>query len=221
MPRLTISESIITKLNFLDMKTLRMYATSINDRYLDEIVDCLTSGGIIIYPTDTLYALGCDALNNGAIEKLCRLRDVNPQKQTLSVVCSDMSMASEYARIDNEAFRVLKRNLPGPFTFVLPASTTLPKVFKGRKEVGVRVPDNDIARAIAERLGHPVLSASMKIDDEIPEFDPQHLAETFEGRVQLLIDDGSESISIIPSTVVDLTDSHSPEIIREGKGELQ
>lgn len=95
------------------MKTLRMYPTSINDRYLDEIVDCLKDGGIIIYPTDTLYAIGCDALNNSAIERLCKLKGVNPQKQTLSVVCDGISMASEYARIDNEAFRVLRRNLPG------------------------------------------------------------------------------------------------------------
>ena len=202
------------------MKTLRMYPTSINDRFLDEVVECLTSGGIIIYPTDTLYALGCDALNNGAIERLCKLRGVNPQKQTLSVICADISMASEYARIDNEAFRVLRRNLPGPFTFILPASTSLPKVFKGRKEVGIRVPGNEIATAIAERLGHPILSVSVKIDDEVHEFNPQELIEAFEGKAQLLIDDGSEASMPQASTVVDLTDSHSPEIIREGKGEL-
>ena len=202
------------------MKTLRMYPTSINDRFLDEVVECLTSGGIIIYPTDTLYALGCDALNNGAIARLCKLRGVNPQKQTLSVICADISMASEYARIDNEAFRVLRRNLPGPFTFILPASTSLPKVFKGRKEVGIRVPGNEIATAIAERLGHPILSASVKIDDEVHEFNPQELIEAFEGKAQLLIDDGSEASMPQASTVVDLTDSHSPEIIREGKGEL-
>jgi len=203
------------------MKTLRMYPTSINERFLDETVECLISGGIIIYPTDTLYALGCDALNNGAIERLCKLRGVNPQKQTLSVVCADISMASEYARIDNEVFRVLKRNVPGPFTFVIPAAATLPKVFKGRKEVGIRIPDNPISTAIAGRLGHPVLSASVKIDDEVPEFNPQELADVFDGRVQLLIDDGSEPESLRLSTVVDLTDSHSPEIIREGKGVLQ
>ena len=133
------------------MKTLRMYPSSINDRYLDEVAECLRSGGIIIYPTDTLYAMGCDALNNGAIERLCRIKGVNPQKQTLSVVCDGISMASEYARIDNEAFRILRRNLPGPFTFVLPAASSLPKVFKGRKEVGIRVPDNPIATAIAAR----------------------------------------------------------------------
>ena len=143
------------------MKTLRMYPTSINERYLDEVVKSLEDGGLIIYPTDTLYAIGCDALNNSAIEHLCKIKGVNPQKQTLSVVCSGISMASEYARIDNEAFRILRANLPGPFTFILPAATSLPKVFKGRKEVGIRVPDNPIATAIAERLGHPILSSSL------------------------------------------------------------
>ena len=201
------------------MKTLRMYPTSINERYLDEIVNCLRNGGIIIYPTDSLYAIGCDALNNGAIEKLCKIKVVNPQKQTLSVVCDGISMSSEYARIDNEAFRVLRRNLPGAFTFVLPAATTLPKVFKGRKEVGIRVPANAVAIAIAERLGHPILSSSLKLDNEIPEFDAQELALAFDGVASLLVEDGEGSS--VPSTVVDLTDSSEPLIIREGKGVLQ
>lgn len=208
------------------MKTLRMYPTSINDRYLDETVECLKDGGIIIYPTDTLYAIGCDALNNSAIERLCKLKGVNPQKQTLSVVCDGISMASEYARIDNESFRVLRRNLPGAFTFILPAATTLPKVFKGRKEVGIRVPDNPIATSIAERLGHPILSSSLKVDDEVPEFDAQELAMAFDGVASILIDDGESGNGDSgwtpgPSTVVDLTDSRNPEIIREGKGDLQ
>ena len=171
------------------MRTLRMYPSSINERYLDEVADCLRAGGIIIYPTDTLYAVGCDALNNGAIERLCRIKGVNPQKQTLSVVCDGISMASEYARIDNEAFRILRRNMPGAFTFILPAATSLPKVFKGRKEVGIRVPDNQIAMAIAARLGHPILSSSLKVDDEVPEFDAQELALAFEGQAELLIDE--------------------------------
>ncbi len=121
------------------MKTLRMYPSSLNDRYLDEAADTLLKGGIIIYPTDTLYALGCDALNNGAIERLCKVKGMNPQKQTLSIICDGLSMASEYARIDNEAFRILRANLPGPFTFILPASTTLPKVC-GCPTMPLRVP---------------------------------------------------------------------------------
>ncbi|MCM1075743.1 MAG: L-threonylcarbamoyladenylate synthase [Bacteroides sp.] len=208
------------------MKTLRMYPTSINERYLDEVVDCLKDGGIIIYPTDTLYAIGCDALNNSAIERLCKFKGVNPQKQTLSVVCDGISMASEYARIDNEAFRILRANLPGAFTFILPAATSLPKVFKGRKEVGIRIPDNTVPRAIAERLGHPILSSSLKMDDEVLEFDPHEVATAFDGIASLLIDDGESGHSDSgwipsPSTVVDLTDSFNPEIVREGKGVLR
>ncbi|MDE6378523.1 MAG: threonylcarbamoyl-AMP synthase, partial [Duncaniella sp.] len=132
------------------MKTLRMYPTSLNDKFLDEAVEALERGELIVYPTDSLYALGCDALNNNAIERLCRIKGIDPKKQSLSVVCASLSMASEYARIDNEAFRILRANLPGPFTFILPAATTLPKVFKGRRTVGIRIPDNPIALALAE-----------------------------------------------------------------------
>ncbi len=198
------------------MKQLKMYPTSLNDRYLDEAVECLEQGGVIIYPTDTLYALGCDALNNGAIERLCKIKGVDPRKQTLSVVCSGISMASEYARVDNEAFRILCRNLPGPFTFILPASTTLPKIFKGRKEVGIRVPANPIASALADRLGHPLLSTSIPQDED--GVDPATVALEYEGVASLLIDGGEGEG--IPSTVVDITDSRNPEIVREGKGEL-
>ncbi len=198
------------------MKTLRMYPSSLNDRYLDEAAETLEKGGILIYPTDTLYALGCDALNNNAIEKLCKIKGLNPQKQTLSIICDGLSMASEYARIDNEAFRILRANLPGPFTFILPASTTLPKVFKGRRTVGVRIPDNAIARAIAERLGHPVLSTSIPQDGD--GVDPMTLALEYEDTVSLFIDGGEGDGQ--PSTVIDITDSRNPEIIREGKGVL-
>lgn len=199
------------------MKTLRMYPSSLNDRYLDEAVEAMGKGEIIIYPTDTLYALGCDALNNGAIEKLCRVKGLNPQKQTLSIICDGLSMASEYARVDNEAFRILRSNLPGPFTFILPASTTLPKVFKGRRTVGVRIPDNAIARALAERLGHPVLSTSIPQDGD--GVDPATISLEYEDTASIFIDGGEGDG--IPSTVIDLIDSSSPEIIREGKGELR
>ena len=199
------------------MKTLRMYPTSLNDRFLDEAVEALASGEIIIYPTDSLYALGCDALNNGAIERLCQIKGIDPKKQSLSIVCASLSMASEYARIDNEAFRILRTNLPGPFTFVLPAATTLPKVFKGRRTVGVRIPDNPIAVALAERLGHPLLSTSIPQAEE--GIDPAVVAVDYDDVAALLIDGGEGPAT--PSTVVDLTDSHSPEIIREGLGDLQ
>lgn len=200
------------------MKVLHIYPSNINDRFLDEAVECLKDGGVIIYPTDSLYALGCDALNNVAIEKLGKVKGINPQKHTLSVVCDGLSMASEYAKIDNEAFRIMRRNLPGAFTFILPASTKLPKVFKGRKAVGIRVPDNPIAVAISERLGNPILSTSAQQDgDDI--LDPQVLMDEYNGVAALLIDGGE--CDGHSSTVVDITDSYNPEIVREGKGELQ
>lgn len=203
------------------MKTLRIYPSSINSRYIDEAVDVLRDGGIIIYPTDSLYAIGCDALNNSAVERICKIKGINPAKEFLSIVCSDISMASEYARIDNEAFRILRANLPGPFTFILPASTKLPKVFKGRRTVGVRIPDNAIAHEIAASLGHPVLTTSIRWDSDIPDdgCEPLAIATRYEADADLMIDGGTGEI--IPSTIVDLLDSSSPEITREGKGELK
>lgn len=200
------------------MQRLTIFPSSINTLYIERAVEAIRDGGVIIYPTDTLYAMGCDALSQKAVERLCAAKGINPAKQMLSVICSDLSMAALYARIDNRAFQILKRNTPGPFTFVLPAAPTLPKAFKGRKTVGVRIPDNTIARNIAEILGHPVLSASIASDDyEIITPDQIELMPALDAR---LLIDGGEGDNL-PSTVVDLTDSSSPEIIRQGKGELQ
>lgn len=196
------------------MKILRMYPTSLNDRYLDEAAEALGRGGLIIYPTDTLYALGCDALSARAIEELCHLKGIDPRRQPLSVVCADLSMAATYARIDNEAYRILRRNLPGPFTFLLPAATTLPKVFKGRRTVGIRIPDSPIACALASRLGHPLLSTSI-IPADPDTTDPQEIAAPYAPSVGILIEGGEPDGT--PSAIVDLTDSHSPLIVREGK----
>lgn len=203
------------------MRYLTVYPTSVNERAIDEAVAELRDGHIIIYPTDTLYALACDALNARAIEKLCAVKGINPDKQLLSVVCADISQASEYARIDNRAFAVLKRCLPGPFTFILPPSTRLPKQFKGRKTVGIRVPDNAIAVALASALGHPVLSASVSVADGAAEeaANPESLEMRYEGIASLIIDGGEGSLE--PSTIVDLTDSSQPEVVRQGKGEFE
>lgn len=202
------------------MRILKMYPTSINEKYVDTLVSALRDGAVIIYPTDTLYALACDALNNRAIEKICKIKGLDPDRNTLSIVCSDISQASEYVRIDNHAFKMLKKYLPGPFTFILPAATTLPKVFKGRKTVGLRVPDNSIAAAIAESLGNPLMSTSVQIDDDEPYESamPESIAMKYEGAVDFIIDAGDGDI--VPSTVIDITDPSSPEIIREGKGEF-
>jgi tRNA threonylcarbamoyl adenosine modification protein (Sua5/YciO/YrdC/YwlC family) len=198
------------------MKTFKMYASSINDRYVDEIVGMLRSGAIIIYPTDSLYAVGCDALNNRAVERVCRLKGINPDKQRLAIVCSDISQASEYARIDNEAFRLMKGNLPGPFTFILPASSRLSKAFKGRREVGVRVPDNEIARHLALALGNPLLTTTIEWDDADPDdlCQPSSISLHYADTVDAVVDGGEGHAS--PSAVVSLLDSSSPEILREG-----
>lgn len=199
------------------MKMLKIYPGSINSRFIDEAVEVICDGGIVIYPTDTLYALGCDALNNKAVEKLCRLKGINPDKQQLSVVCASLSQAAEYAKIDNRAFAYLKEYLPGPFTFILPASSALPKVFKGRKTVGIRIPDNPITLALTEAVGGPLLSTSVAVDSDIyNNVDPEAIAVAYNNMADLIID-GGESIAE-GSTVVSLLDSASPEIIREGKG---
>ena len=199
------------------MKILKMYTSNINDRVMDEVIETLKDGGIIIYPTDTLYAIGCNALNNNAIERICKIKGINSQRTNLSIVCSDISQASQYARIDNRAFQLLRENLPGAFTFILPTASTLPKAFKGRKAVGIRVPDNAIAREIASRLGNPILTTSIEWDDD-PEdgCNPQAIAMKYEDVVDIVIDGGYGELT--PSTVVDCLDSSSPEITREGKG---
>lgn len=211
------------------MKNYKMYATSINERYLDEIVEILKKGGIIIYPTDSLYAIGCDALNNRAVERVCRLKNINPAKQRLSMVCSGISQASDFARIDNNAFRLLKSNLPGPFTFILPASPKLAKAFKGRHEVGVRIPDNPIATRIAEALGNPLLSASITsgksdrsdMSDESDRSDgsdfllhPEEIMLHYDSSADAMIDGGTAVGA--PTAVVSLIDSSTPEMLREG-----
>ena len=201
------------------MRFLKMYPTSINEKYVDTIVTALKDGSIIILPTDTLYAIACDALNNRAIERICKIKDLDPNRSTLSIVCSDISQASDYAKIDNKAFKVLKDYLPGPYTFILPASTSLPKVFKGRKTVGVRIPDNPIAEALAAALGNPLMTTSRDVDADAP-FEsvmPDSIAMRYGDNVDIIIDAGEGEI--VPSTVVDITDSSQPEVLREGKGE--
>lgn len=202
------------------MRILKVYENNINLRYIDQAVEALKDGHIIIYPTDSVYALGVDALNKKAVERLCHIKDLDPEKNLLSIVCADLSQASEYIRIDNNAFSILKANLPGPFTFVLPTSTKLPKVFRSRKTIGLRIPDNAIARLLAEKLGNPLLTGSVDIDSEDSEASaiPENLAFTYNNNVAIVIDGGHGGT--IPTTVVDITDSTDPEIIRQGLGTL-
>ncbi|MGM9827700.1 MAG: L-threonylcarbamoyladenylate synthase [Muribaculaceae bacterium] len=200
------------------MKILTIYPGSVNARHIAEAVERLRAGAIICFPTDTVYALGCDALNQRAIESLCRLKGINPDKNQLSVVCSGLSQASEYVRIDNAAYRIVKEYLPGPYTFVLPASTKLPKVFKGRKTVGLRIPDNDIAVALAEELGNPILTTSVEVGEEWDSTNAESLAMCYGSDVSIVVDGGDGGT--VPSTVVDLTDPSDPQVIRQGLGDF-
>lgn len=204
------------------MKTFRIYPSSVNSRFISEVADAMRDGNLIIYPTDTIYAIGCDATNQNAIERLCRIKNISPQKNTLSIICSDISQASEYARIDNRAYAVLRQYTPGPFTFILPASTTLPKAFKGRRQVGLRIPDNPIPRALAEELGHPIMTTSIPTESlsENEITSPDEISIRYESRPEIgLLIDGGEG-NTVPSTIVDLTDSSNPEIIRQGAGTI-
>lgn len=199
------------------MKILKTFADNPNERHLDMAVDALKKGAIIIYPTDTLYALGCDALNNNAIERICRIKSIKSEKTNLSIICKDISQVAEYARFGNEHFKMMRNNLPGAFTFIFPALSKLPKAFKGRKTVGVRIPDNRITELLVEKLGNPIMTASVDYDDEDYGCEPELIAQRYSDSVDLIIDSGRGEL--VPSTIVDCTGEY-PEIIRQGKGEL-
>lgn len=199
------------------MIILKVFENNPNPKFLDMAVEALRDGDIVIYPTDTLYAIGCDALNNSAINKICKLKGINPDKTNLSIICDGISMVAEYARFDNRQFKVLKTNLPGPFTFILPSSSSLPKVFKGRKTVGIRVPENNVAVELVRRLGNPILSTTISYTDDDYAVNPELIAETYADSAAYLLDGGDGGL--IPSTVVDMT-SGELEIVREGKGDL-
>lgn len=200
---------------------IKIYPENPNEKAIEQVVEVLKKGGIIIYPTDTIYGLGCDITNQRAIEKICKIRGIKPEKANFSFICSDLSHISDYIKpIDTAAFRVLKKALPGPFTFIFNASNNVPKLLSSNKKtVGIRVPDNAIAREIVRALGNPILSTSIKDDDEVIEYstDPELIHEKYEDIVDLVIDGGYGDNEA--STVVDCTQGDF-EIIREGKGDL-
>ncbi len=202
-----------------EVMLIKIYPENPNPREVSKVVNLLKDGALIVYPTDTVYAIGCDALNVRAVEKLCALKGVNPLKSNLSIVCFDLSDISEYAQVSNRTFKLLKKNLPGPFTFILPTSSKLPKIYKNRKEVGIRVPDNTIARVLVEELGNPILSMSVHDKDEMVEYstDPELIHEKYGEDVAVVIDGGYGED--IPSTVVTCLDDEF-EILRQGKGDL-
>lgn len=202
------------------MERFTIYNDNVNQRSVDRVCHLLSEGELVIIPTDTLYAVASDATDMAAINRICALKDINPDKQLLSIVCADLSQAAHYAKIDNRAFSVLKHYLPGPFTFILPASNKLPKVFKGRKTVGIRIPDNAVATSIAKTLDHPLLVSSCRLsgDDSDSYLYPDTLELEYEGKVAAIIEDGEKYA--LPSTIVDLTDSSEPVVIRQGAGEF-
>lgn len=198
---------------------IKLYPENPNPKEVDKIVNVLQNGGLVIYPTDTVYAIGCDALNVRAVEAICKMKGINPNKSNLSIICYDLSNISEYAKVDNNIFKVMKKNLPGPFTFILNTTSNLPKIYKNRKTVGIRIPDNNIIRELVRVLGNPILTTSVKDDDEIIEYttDPELIYEKYENQVDVVIDGGYGGLD--GSTIVDCT-MGEPEIIRQGKGEL-
>ncbi|WP_428664077.1 L-threonylcarbamoyladenylate synthase [Runella sp.] len=189
-------------------------------RKIQQVVNSLRDGGIVIYPTDTVYALGCDIHNARAVERIARIKGIKPQKNDFSFICHDLSHISDYARVSNAAFKIMKRLLPGPFTFILEANNKVPKVLANRKTVGIRVPDHPITRMIVFELDHPIITTSIKDDDdEIMEYptDPEIIFERFQHLVDIVIDGGFGGL--VPSTVIDATDDNF-DIIREGAGEF-
>ncbi|MBZ9631918.1 threonylcarbamoyl-AMP synthase [Salegentibacter sp. LM13S] len=200
---------------------LKIYDENPSQKHINKVVEVLRNGGLIIYPTDTVYGLGCDITNTSALEKIAQIKGVKLEKANFSFICEDLSNLSDYVKqIDSATFKILKRNLPGPYTFILPGNNNLPNVFKKKKTVGIRVPDNAICKSIVATLGNPIVSTSIYDEDEVIEYttDPELIKEKWDHLVDLVIDGGYGDN--IPSTVIDLTTSE-PEVIREGKGSIE
>ena len=199
---------------------IKIYEDKPNETAIKKVVEVLKNGGLVIYPTDTVYGLGCDITNSRALEKLAKIKGVKLEKANFSFVCSSLSNISDYVKqIDTPTFKILKRSLPGAYTFILPGNNDLPKDFRKKKTVGIRVPDNNIAIQIVEMLGNPIVSTSIHDEDEVIEYstDPELIFEKWQNQVDLVIDGGyGENIA---STIIDLT-SHEPIIVREGKGDV-
>lgn len=199
---------------------IKIYEENPNEKDIRKVVSIIKKGGLVIYPSDTVYALGCDITNNKALERVAKLKNVKLEKASFSFVCENLSNLSDYVKqIDTTTFKILKRALPGPYTFILPGNNNLPSVFKKKKEVGIRVPDNSIVQAIVAELGNPIVSTSIKDEDEVIEYttDPELIYEKWGKFVDVIIDGGYGGN--IPSTVIDLT-GDEPVLIREGKGPL-
>lgn len=199
---------------------IKIYNENPNEKDIDKAVNILKKGGLIIYPTDTVYGLGCDISNNKALEKIARIKGVKLEKANFSFICNDLSNLSQYVKqIDTPTYKILKRALPGAFTFILNGNNKLPKVFKKKKTVGIRIPDNNIVRQIVKVLGNPIISTSIYDEDDVIEYttDPELIYEKWQNKVDLVIDGGYGDN--LASTVIDLTNGEI-QIIREGKGNI-
>ena len=201
-------------------KIIKIYPENPQENLIDEVVNTLKNGGLIIYPSDTVYALGCDINNIKAMESLAHIKKIKLEKAHFSIICNDLSHLSAFTKpIETSVFRILKNHIPGPFTWILDANKNLPLAYKGNKTVGIRVPDHPVPQLIVEKLGNPIASTSIKDDDEVIEYttDPELIAEKYDHLVDIVVDSGYGDN--MASTIIDLT-SGEPEIIREGKGEL-
>jgi tRNA threonylcarbamoyl adenosine modification protein (Sua5/YciO/YrdC/YwlC family) len=200
---------------------LRIHPDNPDPRQIKKVVDCLKNGGVIIYPTDTVYGIGCDVYNKKAMEKLCRIKGLDIKKHNLAFICYDLSHIADFTKhLETSTYKLMKKTLPGPYTFILEANNTIPKLFKNsKKEIGIRIPDNNIPREIVQELGNPIVTTSVKDKDMVIEYstDPELIHEHFGKLVDMVIDGGYGEV--IPSTIVDCT-NNNPEIIREGKGDI-
>jgi tRNA threonylcarbamoyl adenosine modification protein (Sua5/YciO/YrdC/YwlC family) len=198
---------------------IKLYNENPNPKEIAKVVKVLQSGGLVIYPTDTIYGLGCDITKTKSLEKIAQIKGVQLEKANLSFICNDLSHLSDYVKqIDSATFKILKRALPGPYTFILPGSNNLPKVFKKKKTVGIRIPNNNIIRTLVAELGNPIVSTSIRDEHDVLEYttDPELIFEKWQGLVDIVIDGGYGDNE--PSTVIDLTEE--PSVIREGKGSI-
>ncbi len=200
---------------------IKIYEENPNQRMVRKVIDCLRKGGLIIYPTDTLYSIGCDLHNPKALERLARLKGLKPEKTNFSLICSDLSHLSEFCRpLDNKIYKMMKRTLPGAFTYILESNSNVPRIFKRKKKtIGIRVPDNGIVQHIVREFGGPIIATSVYVDDDNIEYttDPELIHEKYIEKVDMVIDGGFGGIEA--STIVDCTSS-TPEIVREGKGDV-
>ncbi len=201
-------------------KLIKIYEENPNEREIEKIVAILKKGGLIIYPTDTVYGIGCDITNTKAMEKVAKIKGVKLEKANFSFICYDLSNLSDYVKqINTPTYKILKKSLPGPYTFILPGNNNLPKAFKNKKTVGIRIPDSNIIRELVKKLGNPIVSTSIYDEDDLIEYttDPELIFEKWKNRVEAVIDGGFGGNN--PSTIIDLSDDEIT-IIREGKGTI-